>query len=463
MATTVQAPAAGAEASVDVAPGLPATTTKTPIAVGNRGFALTTFDEVWRFANILSKTEMAPKPYRGKADDAFIAIQFGMELGLSPMQAVQNIAPINGKPSIYGPLGLALVEASGLLTDKQGTYEGTPYEDGYKYVFMTQRGGRTPHVTEFSVADAKKAGLWNKEGPWRTYPKAMLMWRAVWPNLNFNFPDVLRGVGSHEIEQDAIEISAIPAGDPSPGSAAPDPLQGRIAAVKDAMHGISNGERPAAGDAIEVTAGKPSAPTAEALFEELKAARDADLADRAKQFEFIANLCVEIDALSPGASSGVLLALGGTTPQDELTGEQIADIQEKLGAVRDQLAAKAAPAGDAETATDEPAATDAGAQPAAAEAPAAVPAEESAEDRAAAIGRVNALVDQIDQVRDGAGGTALHDFLGTMDLDAVPLDRLQATEAHLTTALATVKPKQAPKDGKAGKADSNGQRSMPGL
>jgi len=65
----------------------------------------------------------------------------------------------------------------------------------------------TEIVSVFSVADAKKAGLWGKAGPWQQYPKRMLQMRARGFALRDAFPDVLRGVISAE------EAADIPAPD----------------------------------------------------------------------------------------------------------------------------------------------------------------------------------------------------------------------------------------------------------
>ena len=43
-----------------------------------------------------------------------IAIMHGLEVGLSPLSALQRIAVINGRPTIWGDGALALVKASGL-------------------------------------------------------------------------------------------------------------------------------------------------------------------------------------------------------------------------------------------------------------------------------------------------------------------------------------------------------------
>ena len=50
----------------------------------------------------------------------------------------------------------------------------------------------------FSVADAKKAGLWGKQGPWTNYPDRMLLFRARGFILRDVFGDVLKGFKTTE-------------------------------------------------------------------------------------------------------------------------------------------------------------------------------------------------------------------------------------------------------------------------
>jgi hypothetical protein len=70
-------------------------------------------------------------------------------------------------------------------------------------VCQTSRKGKDANVVaRFSVADAKKAGLWGKQGPWTQYPKRMLQLRARGFALRDAFPDVLRGLVTAEEAQD---------------------------------------------------------------------------------------------------------------------------------------------------------------------------------------------------------------------------------------------------------------------
>lgn len=153
-------------------------------------------DEAMRFADMLASASIVPKDYIGKPGNVLVAIQWGMELGLQPMQAMQSIAVINGRPSLWGDAMLALVKA-------HPAFEWIKEDcDGNIATCTVKRRGE-PEVTQsFSLEEAKKAGLTGKQGPWTQYPKRMLQMRARGFALRDAFPDALRGVISAEEARD---------------------------------------------------------------------------------------------------------------------------------------------------------------------------------------------------------------------------------------------------------------------
>ena len=76
-----------------------------------RGLALASFDDAFRVAKMVASSPFAPKDFQGKPELCFLAMQHGGEVGLSPMQSLQSIAVINGRPTIWGDAALALVQA----------------------------------------------------------------------------------------------------------------------------------------------------------------------------------------------------------------------------------------------------------------------------------------------------------------------------------------------------------------
>jgi hypothetical protein len=173
------------------------------------GLALASFDDAFRFSKMVAASEFAPKDFRGKPESCMLAIQHGSEVGLSPMQSLQSIAVINGRPTIWGDAALALVVGSHVC---EYVTEGVDGE-GDKMVamcFAKRRGYEKATIVRFSVEDAKKAGLWGKSGPWTQYPKRMLQLRARGFALRDAFPDVLRGLVTAEEAQDYPQQAPAP-------------------------------------------------------------------------------------------------------------------------------------------------------------------------------------------------------------------------------------------------------------
>jgi len=198
----------------------------------NRGLSLATMADAMAFAKMVSGTEFASKDFRGKPEACLLAIQHGSEIGLSPMQSLQSIAVVNGRPTIYGDAALAVCLAALVCEWVTESVDG----EGDRMVATCsaqRRGYPAPITSTFSVADAKAAGLWGKQGPWSQYPKRMLAMRARGFALRNAFADVLRGLVTSEEAGDyqvtgievvparaapapAVTVAALPAPAPAP-------------------------------------------------------------------------------------------------------------------------------------------------------------------------------------------------------------------------------------------------------
>ena len=159
-----------------------------------------TMDEAFKFADLMSKSSMVPKEFQGNPGNIIVAIQWGMEIGLQPMQAMQNIAVINGRPCLWGDSVIALVKSSPAceyIREEQSDTAAT---------CRVKRKGEDEQVRTFSAYDAKTAGLLGKAGPWTQYPKRMMQMRARSWALRDVFPDVLRGMAVAEEVMDTTPI-----------------------------------------------------------------------------------------------------------------------------------------------------------------------------------------------------------------------------------------------------------------
>ena len=160
-----------------------------------------TFEQALTFAQYMADSDMVPKDFKGKPGNCLIAMQWGFEVGLKPLQALQGIAVINGRPSIWGDALLSLVLSSPVCKDVIEKYEGTG--EDFRAVCIAQRHGRADKVAEFSVKDAKAAGLLGKQGPWTQYRDRMLKQRARAFALRDQFADVIKGLA---VAEEAMDI-----------------------------------------------------------------------------------------------------------------------------------------------------------------------------------------------------------------------------------------------------------------
>ena len=152
----------------------------------------TSFEETYRLANILAACgDMVPQHFQGAPDKIAAAVMMGMEIGLKPMQSLQNIAVINGRPTIWGDALPALLLSAGHILDHEMVGEGNQM----KAVATLTRGDTGKVFTrEFSMHDAEKAGLLKKQGPWQQYPRRMLAMRARSWAARDGAADVLKGL-----------------------------------------------------------------------------------------------------------------------------------------------------------------------------------------------------------------------------------------------------------------------------
>lgn len=158
--------------------------------------------EAMNLAKMIADSNFCPKDIKGKAGDVLVAMQMGAEIGLSPMQSLQNIAVINSRPTIWGDAALAVVLAHPSYVSHREWFEGSIDEGNLTaYCGITRRNSEE-YIKSFSMNDAKKAGLWTKQGVWQQYPNRMLQMRARAFAIRDKFADALRGINIREEVED---------------------------------------------------------------------------------------------------------------------------------------------------------------------------------------------------------------------------------------------------------------------
>ena len=164
-------------------------------------FAPRSLTEAIEFAKLIADSGMVPKDYIGKPGAIVVAIQMGMEVGLLPIQAIQSIAVINGRPSLWGDGALAIVKGHPDFVSIQED-DVEVIKKSNKATCIIKRRGQPDVKITFGQDDAATAGLWKKAGPWSTAPYRMMQMRARAFAMRDQFPDALKGIKTVEEVRD---------------------------------------------------------------------------------------------------------------------------------------------------------------------------------------------------------------------------------------------------------------------
>lgn len=178
------------------------------VKLGSRGFEPQTFDELWRYADTYFLSGLVPRSMTS-TEQVFVCMSLAKTLGIPVALAPSAIMVVDGKPTVWGDYALALVRSSGLLVDGSFREWEETAADGTAIWFSEGKRGKETICRSFSMADAKRAGLWDKD-IWRKYPGRMLQMRARGFMLRDLFPDVLKGVYLAEELQDMDARASAP-------------------------------------------------------------------------------------------------------------------------------------------------------------------------------------------------------------------------------------------------------------
>jgi hypothetical protein len=192
--------------------------------------ALESLESALVYAEGLVKSGMLPKHYYengkpkdGSAQACLLVIQMGKEVGMSDLQAIQQIVPVNNTLSIKGDGAKALIMSSGLCDKWVEEEVGQGDNFGFK-ITASRKDTKETKTATFTILEAKRAGLWItdeaasrngnlKYSAWYKYPKRMLKYRALGFLCRDLFPDVLQGMVTLEEAEDygkeSLKVEAV--------------------------------------------------------------------------------------------------------------------------------------------------------------------------------------------------------------------------------------------------------------
>lgn len=166
------------------------------------------FKMAYQMAQALATSTIVPVQFQKNPSNCLIAIEQAQRLSISPMQVMQNMYVINGKPSFSSSFLIAMINASGKY-DMELQYEEETDKNGKPCACTcwTTKEGRRVDGIKITVDMAEKEGWTKKSGSkWLTIPQVMLRYRAAAFFARMNCPELALGMYTKEEYEDLNEI-----------------------------------------------------------------------------------------------------------------------------------------------------------------------------------------------------------------------------------------------------------------
>ena len=147
-----------------------------------------------QLAGALCQTQFVPENFRNKEGDTAAAIMMGKSLGMDPLNALQNLFVVRGRPGMYARVMHSLVLRAG-----HEVYRSTATEQSVTVKARRRGSGQWSEFT-WTMERAKRAG-YDNNAKYRTDPQAMLTAKALAEACRTIAPDVLTGVAATTVEE----------------------------------------------------------------------------------------------------------------------------------------------------------------------------------------------------------------------------------------------------------------------
>lgn len=162
------------------------------------------YQQFYKMAEGLSKTDLVPDNYRNKPENCLIAIDTARQIGAkNPLFVMQNLYIVKGKPSWSGQYCSALVYTNfkNVKVNRMGD-KNTNNLQGI-FITATNKNGENCRGSVVTLEMAQKEGWVNKQGSkWQTMPEQMLIYRAFAFFARAYCPDKLLGMHDEYEVQD---------------------------------------------------------------------------------------------------------------------------------------------------------------------------------------------------------------------------------------------------------------------
>lgn len=162
------------------------------------------------FAQDLSKSTMIPTQYQNNYANCLVALEYANRTGQSPLQVMQSLNVIQGRPSWDSKALIGMINTSGKYDhDLRFTYGKDSNGEINSCFAWTKKDGEVIEGIPYTMEKAKKEGLLNKNNSfWNKDHVLMLTYRAVSRFASINCPEITLGLYTTEEVRDFTNVSS---------------------------------------------------------------------------------------------------------------------------------------------------------------------------------------------------------------------------------------------------------------
>lgn len=165
------------------------------------------FEDAQRMAKVFINSPLVPTQFRGDLGSCLIAFNLANRTGSDPLQVMQNIYIVHGKPAFSSSYLIACFNQCGRYSAIRYQFSGEQGADdwGCKAITTELATGELLEGTLVTIGMAKAEGWWSKidkqgreTSKWQTMPELMLRYRSATFLIRTIAPEIAQGFKTRE-------------------------------------------------------------------------------------------------------------------------------------------------------------------------------------------------------------------------------------------------------------------------
>lgn len=173
--------------------------------------SIANFEDYQRMAKVFVNSNLVPANFKGDMGACLIALNMANRMGADPLQVMQSLYVVHGKPSFSSAFLIACFNQCGRYTAIRYREVGERGTDtwGCQAITTEKSTGEVLEGVTVTIGMAKAEGWYNKTGSkWKTMPELMMRYRAATFLIRSVAPEIALGFQTTEEVRDIIDVTS---------------------------------------------------------------------------------------------------------------------------------------------------------------------------------------------------------------------------------------------------------------